>query len=512
MKTLTPSQALQRRHLARLMFGLPMLGLASLAGAASQALPFAPPPDGPPPDGPPPDGPPPGPPPMDGEEGGPKAAGDGPPNGPQGGPPDGPPPGAPDGPPPGGPGEVPPPGGGPRARPYTLAGQLDVGDDRKPVMEGLKLSETRDDMSVVYAHGASARLTLRAAQLSSAGHASDFDNASFHGLNAVVLADAGAQLQLEGGRVESSGRGANGLFAAGKGSRIRVRQMQVRASGDNAHALMCTKGGELIGEALDLETVSQRSAPIATDRGGGLVRIKGGRALSKGRMSPGIYSTGQIELSEMDVQALDAEAAVVEGSNGVLLRACKLQGARNGVMVYQSFSGDAQGQRGRFEMQGGMLAASAGAAFYITNTRAEITLEGVDILCASGLLLEARADRWGRKGGNGGHARLLARGQQLSGLLRCEAGSTALLQLRQRSRLRGSTEGAVSLQIEAGSQWVLTGDCRIAGLTLDGDAKALAEAIDSRGHELRYDASHAANAWLAGRQLALTGGGVLRPL
>lgn len=403
------------------------------------------------------------------------------------------------------------PGGPPGQQSYTLSGALDIAGGAAQQREDLLLKEAGDDVSAVFVHE-QGQLTLLRPLISTSGQTSSFDNASFHGLNAAVLADSGGRIRLLGGRIDSSGRGANGLFAAGRGSRIEARELIVRARGENAHALMCAKGGELEGDQLDLETEAERSAPIATDRGGGTVRLRGGRALSKGRMSPGVYSTGRIEIARMEIQAQDAEAVVVEGSNSVLVKDCRLQGARNGVMLYQSFSGDAQGQQGRFEMRGGLLAVRSGAVFYVSNCQADVLLAGgVEIVAASGLLLEAKADRWGRPGRNGGHARLVAQGQQLSGELRCDEFSSASLTLSLGSVLRGRSQGRVTLQLDSSSRWELSGDSVLAGLILPPGAAGLAQ-IDSRGYSLRYDASHAANAWLSGRSLALAGGGKLQPL
>ncbi len=47
---------------------------------------------------------------------------------------------------------------------------------------------------------------------------------------------------------------------------------------------------------------------------------------------------------------------------------------KHGVMIYQSFSGDAGTGTGTFTMTGGSLTAAAGPLFYVTNTEAVIKL------------------------------------------------------------------------------------------------------------------------------------------
>jgi hypothetical protein len=75
-------------------------------------------------------------------------------------------------------------------------------------------------------------------------------------------------------------------------------------------------------------------------------------------------------------------------------------------MIHQSFSGDAEGREGTFTMTGGSLKATSGPLFFVTNTRGNVRLKGVKTSAASGVLVKAGVDRWGRTGCNGGKAAL----------------------------------------------------------------------------------------------------------
>jgi hypothetical protein len=87
---------------------------------------------------------------------------------------------------------------------------------------------------------------------------------------------------------------------------------------------------------------------------------------------------------------------VIEGKNIVTLANSNLRGEQLcGVMIYQSFSGDAEVGVARFVMNGGSIEAATGPLFYINNTKAEVQLTGAKLLAPSGVIIRAAAGRWG---------------------------------------------------------------------------------------------------------------------
>jgi hypothetical protein len=112
--------------------------------------------------------------------------------------------------------------------------------------------------------------------------------------------------------------------------------------------------------------------------------------------SPGIYSTGNITVSNATLLSTGSEAAVIEGKNSISLNNVTLSGMKKcGAMLYQSFSGDADVETSSFTMNGGSLKDEVGPLFYITNTQSIIELKDANLTAASGTLLRANADRWG---------------------------------------------------------------------------------------------------------------------
>lgn len=89
---------------------------------------------------------------------------------------------------------------------------------------------------------------------------------------------------------------------------------------------MTTGSGMMKAKNLTVNTSGRSSAPIRSDRGGGIVTVEGGS------------------------------------------------------MIYQSFSGDADAGNSRFTMNGGSLTNKQGHLFHVTNTNAVITLNSVNLV------------------------------------------------------------------------------------------------------------------------------------
>ena len=184
---------------------------------------------------------------------------------------------------------------------------------------------------------------------------------------------------------------------------------------------------------------------------------------------------------------------MVEGKNSVRLKECDVTGNMTGtyqgdsgenlqaVMIYQSMSGDASVGKGSFAMEGGSLTARAGDLFYVTNTKAEITLSGVQLnLSDNDILLRAAGNDgsrgWGAKGSNGGAVTVTASDQILTGTILVDGISSLDLTLSEGSAWTGTVNpegaaGRVSLTMEDGCSWSLTGDAWLTAF--EGDTAAI---------------------------------------
>ena len=423
----------------------------------------------------------------------------------QSGPPDGPPDRSPDraGEPP-----PPPPGGGSHSCKLRAVYTLNAGTVK--TANRTYRSASGDLSAILVSNRAS--LTVRNPTITTTGNSSSPENSSFYGLNAAVVAAQAGTVAISGGTVTTTGTGANGLFATGTGASISMTGGSIKATGDGGHGVMATAGGSLAIVKVNITTSGDRAAAIATDRGGGTITVTGGTMASSGMGSPGIYSTGDITVSDAEIAGSGAEAVVIEGGNSVTLTNTRLSGeAKCGVMIYRSFSGDAQDGTGTFTMAGGSLTASDGPLFFITNTNAVIRLKGIKAAAISGTLLNASAGRWGRRGSNGGMADFTADAEVLAGDLIADAISSITATLRNGTTLTGKIKNA-ALTMDSTSNWNVTGDSNLSSLTDSGGVSGLSITnIHGNGHDVYYSAKLAGNRPLGGKTYALVGGGHLIP-
>lgn len=452
-----------------------------------------------------PGGAPPGPPPDGGVGGPPPDNGGGPPDMPSGG--GGP--GAPSGPggPAGGPGG--PPGGGSRAA-VNLSGAFTVDGTTQTVSDKTLTSEATDVSGVYVLNGGN--LVLSNVTVKTTGNTSSQENSSFSGQNAGVLVTRNSRVAIYGGRINTTGGGANGLFAYGAGAFASMNGGSITATGEGGHGVMATGGGSLAITNVDMVTERIHGGVVATDRGGGTIWVSGGKIISHGKDSPGIYSTGDIRAENATFIATGSEGAVIEGRNSITLKNCEMSGAlKCGAMIYQSFSGDAEGQLGAFSMDGGSLSAARGPLFFVSNTRGIINMKDVKLSAASGVLVNAAASRWGRSGSNGGHVELTGDNQKLAGDITVDKISSALVTLKDHSTLTGAVHNA-ALALDATSEWRVSADSSLTSLTdqdcVSGDTITN---IRGNGHTVHYRADLASNQWLGGRTWKLAEGGTLSP-
>jgi len=357
--------------------------------------------------------------------------------------------------------------------------------------------------------------TLSDSVITKTGETSSNENSDFYGLNAAVLAESGSTIKLTNCTVNTGANGANGVFATGSGSSVVLSDVVIKTTADGSRGVDATMSGSITCTDVNITTEGQHCAAIATDRGSGNVTVTGGTMITSGEGSPGIYSTGNIKVSDSVITATGSEAAVIEGKNSISITDVTLSGAKKcGAMLYQSFSGDAEVGISIFTMNGGSLTAAAGPLFYITNTNSIIELNGADLTAISGTLLTASADRWGNKGSNGGAVTFKAENENLVGNITCDNISSVALILQNSTSLTGSinaenTANSMSLALDSTSEWNVTGNSCLTSLA---DEDSTLANIKDNGYTVYYDAEDSKNSWLEGETYTLTDGGKLTPV
>ena len=404
--------------------------------------------------------------------------------------------------------------GGPGSRntniTYSGATELKTGSTE----EGKTYQSSKTDENALLISTKEA-VTVSQPSISKTGSSDGGDNCSFYGMNAALLVKGGSVTTIKGGKITSNATGANGVFSyggnggrnggQGDGTTVIIEDTEINTTGDGSGGIMTTGGGVTKAKNLTVCTSGRSSAPIRTDRGGGIVTVEGGSYTSNGLGSPVIYSTADVTVSDATLTSNKSEGVCIEGKNSITLNNCRMTVSntqRNGhaqfldaIMIYQSFSGDADSGNSHFTMNGGSLANRQGHLFHVTNTNAIITLNGVTLKNedATNVLLSVCADGWQ---GAGNKATLNASHQQLDGTILVGSDSDLTLTLSDGSTFNGCISGNItnaagnSVSTETGTvnvtlgndcTWTLTADTYIT--SLKGDTSH----IKANGHRLFVD-------------------------
>lgn len=371
-----------------------------------------------------------------------------------------------------------------------------------------------DENAVLAEQGAN--VTLQKVRLSKTGDTTSDDGSNFNGQNAVLLV-SNSTAAVTDASISSAAEGANAVFATGEKADVTVKNLTINTKGNSSRGLDATYGGTIHGENVNITTAGAHSASLATDRGEGNVYATGSTLSTSGEGSPVIYSTGNIVVTKSSGIAKGSEIACVEGKNSIFVEDSTLAGfKRHGVMLYQSFSGDAGTGTASFTAKNSTLHNySDGAMFYVTNTKAVASLTNTVIESPNNKnLIEVTSDRWGTEGSNGGDFEFTAAKQSLKGDVVANNISTVSVSLTNGSNWSGAmnpkhTAKVAALSLDASPVWNVTGDSYVSALT---DEDSTLGNIRSNGHTIYYDKSNKANAWLKGQTVKLTDGGKVKPL
>ena len=365
-------------------------------------------------------------------------------------------------------------------------------------LDGYAFNSTTADENTILVNTTD-EVTITNSTVAKTGDSDGGDNSNFYGQNAAVLVEGGSTTTLTNLTVTSDAKGANGIFSYGgngghnggdgDGTKVVIKDTTITTTGDGAGGTMTTGGGITNAYNLTVTTNGQSSAAIRTDRGGGTVYVDGGTYTSNGLGSPAIYSTAEIHVANATLVSNLSEGVCIEGLNSIELTDCDLTANNtkcNGnatfmdtIMIYQSMSGDAATGNSTFTMTGGTLTSKNGHMFHVTNTNADIELNGVKLTNedAANVLISVCDDGW--NGGNN-QATFNVKAQDLVGAVLVGNNSTLALNLTEGSTLEGyvdgnivnatkqtvSTEvGTVTVTLDNNSTWTLTADSYVTEFT-----------------------------------------------
>ena len=438
--------------------------------------------------------------PPSGENGKP---GDG--QGPQGNPPDGQPGGGN-----GQPGTPPDGQGGPNTQSYdysgTLSGKL-TADGEEVSSDNETISTTSADENAALVENCGT-LKITNGKLQKSGDDTNGDNCNFYGINSILLAvGEKSKAYISNSALASDSEGSNAIFAT-DGATVYSEKNSITSSKGNARGLDATYGGTIIADDMTIETAGDHSASLATDRGGGNISVTNSTLNTSGSGSPLIYSTGAIEVSGVTGTAESSQIAGMEGLNHIKIYDSELSSTitdktasdpvANGVIIYQSTSGDADtstGERAQFQAVDSTLHSKieSGAMFYVTNTSADILLSGTtldfDSTKAKLLQIEGNdANNWGRAGANGADVSFTGLGETLTGDISVDSissldlylldGTTYTGQIQSTANADSTSDAStatITVNLDQDSTWVVTGDTTVFALNAEDGAQIVDE-------------------------------------
>ncbi|MGI6590598.1 MAG: beta strand repeat-containing protein [Eggerthellaceae bacterium] len=414
-------------------------------------------------------------------------------------------------------------GGGANTQNFDYSGNYSAtktADGKNKTIANTTIAATDTDANAALVENGGT-LTLAKDTITKSGDdASNADNCNFYGVNSGVLAvGKKSKAIIEDSSITTISAGSNGIFSTDNATVFANNDTVTTASSDgNARGLDATYGGTIVANKMTISTAGAHSASVATDRGGGNISLANSTLSTKGSGSPLLYSTGDIEVDNVTGTASGSQIAGMEGLNSILISNSTLKSTndaisgsdpqKNGIIIYQSTSGDAEtaiGDAASFGAEDSTLSTtiSDGSMFYLTNTTANVVLKNttLDFDSSKVALLTAQgndSNNWGSAGSNGATVNFTLDSENVSGAIDVDDISTANVYLLNGTTWTGSTsitensasnkstsKTPLSINVDSDSTWVVTDDSTVSNLNVatggkivDADGKTVTLKVD----------------------------------
>ena len=333
-----------------------------------------------------------------------------------------------------------------------------------------------------------AYITAKNAKITKSGDSTQTDSSELYGLNAALLATHGGRASLTGADISSEGTGASGAYGYAKSTYINLTDSKVLTAGNHAAGVSISMRAMMKTVNTEVSTSGDFSPAIAVRDGGGIFIAENGTFSTTGLYSHGIYSKGDVTVTNAIVKASQTKAAVLKGNNTITLINSTLEGNEISDMIPHNIvlfsKEDDIGTMGTqyIEAKHSTLIAHKGDMFHVTATHGKILLSNTDLIKhdPSAPLITVTgndgADGWGTPGSNGGHLEFICDNQTLSGDIIVDSISNINLNLRNNSTYTGAIKIVPNAEngtpyktnadvfIAAGSTWNLTGDTELTSL------------------------------------------------
>ncbi len=256
------------------------------------------------------------------------------------------------------------------------------------------------------------------------------------------------------------GSTANGAYAIFGGA-IVIEGGTIDTNNRQGHGVDASYGGHVYCNGTSIHTAGQNSGALATDFQGGYITVRDIEAITEYPGSPGIYTAGKSIISAYNSRFVSkgCEGVMVAHSLGhTYLYDCEVTGTV-GLNTHNSMSDEYS----YIHMFGGELNSTEGSILCAEDGKAVMNLEGV--------VFEHMADgniTFAKAGG-----KLVANLAQMDvkGDLAREPKSYLEVNLKDTALTGCANASAMSLNGK--SRWTVTGDSRVAKLTLEDGAQIL---------------------------------------
>lgn len=335
-------------------------------------------------------------------------------------------------------------------------------------------------------------------------HAENNGNAS-DAEQAENASNASSAEQAENEGSTSSAAKASGVAAifADKGQTTYKNGMTVSTTSKESPAIGAAADGTVIANLIDASTRAINSAGIQAGSAKAKVSVANSTVSTNGKQSPIISASGTVEVDNLQAGAAASSIAAVEGSGAVLVENSTLasegnsadeSGVENAVLLYRAGKATSSADgAATFQAVDSTLSSAqkSGALFHLTNTQANIVLSNtkLDFDDGAAKLITAAGNSvagWGDAGKNGAEATVTAIGQTLQGDIDVDAISTLNVSLLENSSWTGSSSISkaasgdalaenLTVNVEAGSAWIVSEDSTVTNLNLADGAKLVDE-------------------------------------
>lgn len=322
--------------------------------------------------------------------------------------------------------------------------------------------------------------------LTKSGDATSAESSDLFGLNAALLVTHGGHAALTDATISTSGIGAIGAYGYSKGTYINLTHANVSTTGNQAAAVTVSERAMMKVKDTTATTAGYGSPAVKVSKNGGIVLVENSQLTTTGQNAHGVYTNGDVTLTDSTVNAQNTKAAVIKNNNTLTLENATLEGNEVNSMVYNIVmyaDEDAIGTMGtqQFNAKGSHLISHAGGMFYVTNTHAKITLDSTTLEQPKDQPLFTITGNngtfgWGNPGTNGGHVEMILSHQNLEGNILVDSISDINLSIRDNSVWTGAIsivpnaeEGTpyktnADIFIAEGSTWNLTADSQVTSL------------------------------------------------